>query len=196
MANPPETRASLLARVRDRADGDAWGQFVELYGPLLYRWGRRHGLQDADAADLAQEVLRSAVAALPGFTYDRGRGRFRGWLLTVAANRLRDWRASPRRAERGSGDTDVQRRLEAVAAPDEEAWWESEYQRSVFVWAAERVRGEFRPATWQAFWRTAVEGCSGEEAGRELGLSPGAVHVARSRVLARLKQVVHEQLEQ
>src|SRR4051794_19657995 len=106
MPEPP-TRASLLARLRDPRDAEAWGQFVELYAPLIFGWGRRRGLQDADAADLTQEVLRAVAASLPAAGYDPAKGAFRGWLYAVTRNKLNTFLARQGRAPRGSGDPEV-----------------------------------------------------------------------------------------
>src|SRR5262245_22647225 len=112
MQPPPETRASLLVRLRDADDADAWRTFVELYAPLVYSLGRKHGLQDADAADLTQEVFASVAAAVRSLEYDPRRGRFRAWLYTVARNRLLDFQRRLVLA-RGSGDPAMQAALEA-----------------------------------------------------------------------------------
>ena len=196
MQPSPETRASLLVRIRDGGDREAWQRFVDLYGPLIYGLGRKHGLQDADSADLAQEVLQLVAAAVRSLVYDPRRGHFRGWLYTVARNRLLDFQRRKRLVQ-GSGDSAVQELLEKQAAPPEpEADWERDYERRVFAWAAERVRVDFRPNTWEAFWLTAVEGLTSEEVAARLGMSLGAVGVARSRVLARLKETVRPLLEE
>jgi RNA polymerase sigma-70 factor (ECF subfamily) len=193
MNDSPATRASLLVRLRDRHDGEAWRQFVAVYAPLVYGFARKRGLQDADAADLMQEVLRAVAGASPRLEYDPRRGTFRGWLYTVTRNKLYNFLSGRRRRERGSGATGEQELLEEQAAPAEEsALWDREYERRLFSWAAERVRGEFQPATWQAFWQTAVEGKGAREAGAALGLSVGAVYVAKSRVLARLREEVRQ----
>jgi RNA polymerase sigma-70 factor (ECF subfamily) len=191
----PETSPSLLVRIRDAADREAWRLFVDLYGPLVYALGRRHGLQDADAADLTQDVLQSVASAVRSLQYDPRRGSFRGWLYTIVRNRLLDAQRC-RCPVQGSGDTAVQHWLESQPAPEPEPSWDRDYERRVFAWAAERVRVDFRPSTWQAFWLTAVEGLSTEEAGRRLGMSLGAVQVARSRVMARLKETVRPLLEE
>jgi RNA polymerase sigma-70 factor (ECF subfamily) len=189
MADAPTTRLSLLARIRDLHDAQAWAEFVDIYAPLVYALARRCGLQDADAADLTQEVLRKVLRAAPQFAYDPQRGSFRAWLFTVARNELR--RASEGRdCERGSGSTEVQRLLEEQPAPQEAAQWEREYQERLFAWATEKVRPDFRPATWQAFWRTAVQGQDARAVAADLGMSVGAVYIARSRVLARLREQV------
>ena len=191
MTDPPLTRPSLLVRLRDARDGDAWRQFVELYAPLVYRYARRHRLQDADAADLTQEVLRAVSGAVGRFDYDPGRGSFHGWVYTLAHRKLCDFLTRRRRQEQGSGDTATQGLLADLPAPEGEQW-ERDYERRVFVWAAGRARAEFREATWQAFWQTAVEGRPAAEVAGALGMSVGAVYIAKSRVQARLKALVQE----
>jgi RNA polymerase sigma-70 factor (ECF subfamily) len=188
----PSTRPSLIARIRAPDDADAWGQFVAVYGPLVHGFARRRGLQEADAADVTQEVLRAVARAAGDLDHQPGRGAFRRWLFTLARNRVIDFYKSARRRDRGAGDTDALEMLAEVPAPHEEPDWDREYERQVFGWAADRVRPEFQEKTWRAFWLTAVEGRPGPEAAAELGMSLGAVHVARSRVLARLKVVVRE----
>ncbi len=193
MSDSPATRPSLLVRIRDARDDAAWSQFVEIYAPLVYGFARRHGLQDADAADLTQDVLRAVSRAVRDLDYDARRGSFRGWLFTVARNELRDFLAGRKRPGRGSGDTDMHRRLHEVPAPDDSsAWWDQEYERQLFAWAAAQVRGRFQEATWQAFWQTAVEGKSGKEVARSLGLSVAAVYLAKGRVMARLKEQIRQ----
>jgi RNA polymerase sigma-70 factor (ECF subfamily) len=192
MEEAPVTRASLLVRIRDGHDADAWRQFVTLYAPVVYRFARRRGLQDADAADLMQEVFRSVAAAAGRLNYDPKRGTFRGWLYTVTRNKIYSFLGAQQRRPRGSGDSGTQEWLEAQAAPDDSAndEWDREYQRRQFAWTAEQVRGEFTDQTWQAFRQTAVEDVPAKEVARRLGMSPGAVYVAKSRVLARLRDKV------
>jgi RNA polymerase sigma factor (sigma-70 family) len=185
-----QTRASLLLRIRDPKDVLAWAEFVRLYAPLLHAYGMKHGLQDADAADLAQETLRNVLRAAPEFVYDPARGSFRGWLYTIARNEIR--KAAGRAAGRAlTGDSEVREMLDAV--PDREAdreEWDREYRLNLFHWAARRVRAEFREATWQAFWRTAVGGEEIAAVASDLGLSAGGVYIARSRVTTRIRQEI------
>jgi len=192
MTSSPHTRPSLLVRIRDAADREAWRQFVELYAPLVYRFARRRGLQDADAADLAQDVLSAVARSSERLEYDPRRGSFRGWLFTVARNKLHTFLKRQERQRRRTEDVAVERLPEepAVAGPDEAALWEQEYQQRLFDWAAEQVRGHFQDRTWQAFWQTAVEARPPREVAEALGLSVGAVYIAKSRVLARLKEQV------
>jgi RNA polymerase sigma factor (sigma-70 family) len=193
MKQLPATRASLLVRLRDPHDGEAWRQFVQVYASVVYGFARKRGLQDADAADLMQDVFRAISAAIGRLDYDPARGSFRSWLFTVTRSKLYNFLASQRRQVRGSGDPGVQEQLEEQSAPGEEAaaLWDREYEQRVFTWATQQVRGEFQEATWQAFWLTAVEGVGAREVGARLRMSPGAVYVAKSRILARLKEEVH-----
>ena len=193
MSHSPATRASLLVRIRDHADAAAWARFVDIYGPLIYGFVRQRGLQDADAVDLVQEVLRSVAGAISRLEYDPRRGSFRGWLFTIVKNRLRNDLKVKQRRESGSGDSAVAEQLAEEPAPDEwEAQWDVEHQQRLLAWASERVKAEVEPRTWQAFRLTAVEGRSGREAAQELEMSVAAVYLAKSRVMSRLKEFVRE----
>jgi RNA polymerase sigma-70 factor (ECF subfamily) len=193
MAELPTTRPSLLVRLRDARDREAWRQFVQLYGPVVYAYGRRRGLQDADAADLTQDVLRAVSTAVGRLDYDPRRGGFGRWLFTVAHHKLHDLLLRQRRPGRGSGDSDVQRWLEERPARDTDAAvWDQEYERRLFHWAAEQVRPCFQESTWQAFWLTAVEGRSGKDVAEALGLTVAAVYLAKGRVMARLRDLVQQ----
>jgi len=186
-----ETRASLLLRIRDPKDGLAWSEFVRLYAPLLHSYGMKNRLQDSDAADLTQDALRLVFRAAPEFRYDPAKGSFRGWLFTIARNEIRKFITRKAHRERGTGDSDMRQILEEQpdAQPDE-GEWDREYQLTLFHWAAERVKVDFRDATWQVFWRTVVQNEPVEVVSRELGLTTGAVYIARSRVLTRIKQEI------
>src|SRR5204863_4748810 len=142
---------SLVVRLRDARDERAWAQFVELYAPLVFGFARKHGLQDADAADLTQDVLQAVSGGIRRLDYDPRRGSFRGWLFTVARNKLRNFLAAQRRPGRATGDADAQDRLAELPAREDDhtAWWDQEYERRVFSWAADQVRGSFQVSTWQ-----------------------------------------------
>ena len=162
---------------------------MNLYGPVVYGFARKRGLQDADAADLMQEVMRSVSSSIGQMEYDRKRGSLGGWLFT--RNKVFNFLSARRIRPQGSGDSATNQMLnshpDASDASDE---WEREYQRRLTALAMERIKREFQENTWRAFWLTAVEGIAAPEAARQVGLSTGAVYVAKSRVLARLKDEV------
>jgi RNA polymerase sigma-70 factor (ECF subfamily) len=191
MAEFPPTRASLLVRLRDCQDRAAWTEFVELYGVLIYNYARKQGLQDADAADLGQEILRAVAGSVSRLDYDPRLGLFRNWLFTLVRRKLVNWRAAHARRPLICGDSATHELIEkAPAPPSDEAAWEAEWEDRVFAWACEQVRKDVAESTWQAFWRTAMEGQRTGQVAADLGLSATAVYVARHRVMARLKDLV------
>jgi RNA polymerase sigma factor (sigma-70 family) len=193
MPQPPTTQPSLLVRLRDAQDERAWGQFVDLYAPLVYDYARRRGLQDADAADLTQTVLRVIASAIQRLDYDPQRGSFRGWLFTIVRRKLSTFLSRRHDFCKGTGGSAVQRLLEEQPAPAEEtAEWDSEYEQRLFAWAVEQVRPLVRATTWQAFWMTAVEGKDSKEVAATLGVNVGTVYLAKSRVMARLKALIQQ----
>src|SRR5438128_1125425 len=119
------TSPTLLERLRRPTEKGAWSRFLELYTPLLYHWARHLGLNDADAADLVQEVFTTLVQRLPEFHYDPSKG-FRRWLRTVTLNKwrnhLRDRAVAPAGEDPGG--------LAEVAAPEDSgAFGEAEYRQ-------------------------------------------------------------------
>lgn len=191
MAISPTTKPSLLLRIRDPRDVAAWSQFVDVYGPLVFAFLQRQGLQDADASDVAQEAMVDVAQAIGGFDYQPDQGGFRQWLFTVVKNRLRKyWRDMPRQP-RGTGDTQAQRRLLEVPAPESQSeTWDETYQRRLFQYAAHIIRRDFNETTWQAFSRTAVHGEAPQQVARSLGMTVAAVYLAKARVKARVREQV------
>ncbi len=189
-ASAPVTRPSLLLRLRDLKDAEAWREFVRLYTPLVFGHCRRQGLQEADAADVAQEVMRVAAQAMPEFEYDAQRGKFRGWLLQTTRHRLYKFYRQQSRAPLPASETVIERFVDGEPGADERARWEEDYRQRLFDWAAEKARPEFQAATWEAFWLTAVKSVSVKEVAGQLGISVGAIYIARSRVIARLRELI------
>ncbi len=189
----PLTRASLLVRLRDGANNGAWREFTNLYGPVIYGFARKRGLQDADAADVMQDVLRSISGAIGRLDYDRRQGTFRGWLFTVTRNKVYNFLSARRIRPQGSGDSTTNRMLAAQPEISDGAdAWEVEYQRRLAAIAMERIKGEFQPNTWRAFQLVAVDGQPVADVARQVAMSAGAIYVAKSRVLARLRDEVEQ----
>lgn len=187
----PLTRASLLIQIRDGSNHSAWREFMNLYGPVVYGFARKRGLQDADAADLMQDVMRSVASAIGDLDYDRSRGSFGGWLFTITRNKIFNFLSARRIRPRAAGDTATNQLLNSTPDVNDGAeTWELEYQRRITALAIERIQQEFQENTWLAFRMTAIEGIAAGDAAQQIGMSPGAVYVAKSRVLARLKDEV------
>lgn len=194
MSAPPTTRYSLILRIQDPQNHAAWVEFLAIYEPLVYRLARRRGFQDADARDLCQDVFRAVAGAARRWTPDPARGSFRGWLFRIAQNQLLNALRRQRRHGRASGDSGVARLLETQPADGDEDVREiqAECRRRLFQLAAESIEREFTRSTWQAFWQTAVLSREVARVAADLGISSGAVYIARSRVLARLRERVGE----
>src|SRR5438105_9954042 len=144
----PLTRASLLVQIRDGSNRAAWQEFVNLYGPVVYGFARKRGLQDADSADLMQDVLRSIATAIGRLDYDRKQGTFRGWLFTITRNKVFNFLSARRIRPQSSGDSATNPLLNAH--PDAEEGtdaWEMEYQRRLAALAMDRIKGEFQDTT-------------------------------------------------
>ncbi|MGB7346625.1 MAG: sigma-70 family RNA polymerase sigma factor [Pirellulaceae bacterium] len=193
----PDTRESLIARLPDHTDRAAWHEFVELYEPLIYGIGRRHGLQRADAGDLVQDVLVAVANSIQNFEPDRQRGRFRSWLFRIARNQSLLQLRKLKHHVPGTGDSDVSRMLHNHAADDPtETEFDAAFRRRAFRWAARRVRENVQSATWEAFSRTAIGGESPQSVADAMKIEVGAVYLSRSRVMAKLRRAVENVSEE
>jgi RNA polymerase sigma-70 factor (ECF subfamily) len=186
-----ETSPSLLLRVQGNQAG-AWERLVELYAPLVYHWCRRSQLSPEDTADVFQEVFRAVSTHIAEFRRDRPGDSFRGWLRTIARNKIRDHFRRLHDQPRAVGGTDAQQRMQAVpeAVLDEDDPSEQNVIRRQLHRALEMIRGEFEDRTWQAFWLVQMDGRATDEVGAELGMTAAAVRKAKLRVLRRLRQEV------
>jgi RNA polymerase sigma-70 factor (ECF subfamily) len=191
---PPSSGAtsrSLLERVKAN-EAAAWDRLVGLYAPLVFQWCRRWNLHDEDTADILQEVFQSVVTHIEGFRKARPEDTFRGWLRTITRNKVRDHFRRRGREPNAIGGSAAQVRLAQFPDPDlaeeEDRGKDDDADWGLFHRALNLIRNEFEERTWQAFWRTAVEGQAPTDVGAELSMSPGAVRVAKSRVLRRLRE--------
>jgi RNA polymerase sigma-70 factor (ECF subfamily) len=183
------TPRSLLERVR-AGDSAAWEQLISLYAPLVFHWCQRWDLQDQDIADICQEVFLSVLGHIATFRKERKGDTFRGWLRTILRNKVHDHFRRLGQQGQGVGGTDAQRRFaqQPLPPPHEEGEVAGVEERALFHRALELIRAEFEPRTWQAFWQTTIDGRASNDVAADLGMSPGAVRVAKSRVLHRLRE--------
>jgi RNA polymerase sigma-70 factor (ECF subfamily) len=184
----PETSESLLAKLRDPADHEAWSEFVSIYRPLIYRVARTVGMQDADALNLTQDVLSKVAQQSANWDATGRPQRFRGWLATVARNAAID-SLRLRRPDQPTGSDSVAEVLQSLPAGSNRSQdvFRLELERQAFRWAARRIHSEFTETTWIAFWETTVVGRPCSEVAEQLGRRVGAIYTARSRVMERLR---------
>ena len=189
----PETRDTLLARLRDPADMQAWSEFTRLYEPVIKGFVTGRGLQTADAQDICQHVLWAVARAADDWPGHAEPGRFRKWLATVTRNATLNVLQREMR-HRGSGRSSVWDYLNALPAPnaDLDRAWEMERLDQIYRAAARVVESRFSPEVWQLFHRTTVGGEATEAVALELGKLPGAAYTARSRVMKALRTVALE----
>jgi RNA polymerase sigma-70 factor, ECF subfamily len=183
------THQSLLVRAQAGDEG-AWQNLTDLYRPLIGGWLRYQAVPAGEVDDLVQDILLSVVQKLSSFRHSGRRGAFRSWLRAIAHSRACDfWRARSRQVL-ASGDSGVAEILRQLEDADSELnrQWDEEHDQYVLRCLLDTMALEFEASTVQAFRRVALEGASSEEAAQELGLSVGAVYIAKSRVLHRLRE--------
>lgn len=185
-----ETSASLLDRLREQPDEKSWQRLVDLYTPLIRGWLRRHANLKHDTDDLVQEVFAVVVRKLPQFQREPRQGAFRCWLRHITVNCLRDsWRARRSRPV-ATGDSNFLQMLDQLEDPNSglSQLWDQEHQLHITHRLLEFIKPEFKPTSWRAFQRVALEGAAPDQVAAELGISVNAVTIAKSRVLFRLRQ--------
>jgi RNA polymerase sigma-70 factor (ECF subfamily) len=193
--NPELTQPSLLSRVRDPSNDAAWREFEAKYRELLVRFCRRQGWQLADAEDLVQTVMASLVKSLPGFVYDKARGRFRDYLYRAVRNAMSQRSARPKERA-GALDMDEGAWPGAASVEDDPALvaaWEQEWVHHHYRMAMVGVRKSFEARSVEVFERS-VAGESVESLAGAFGMSTQAVHKVRQRIRARLEELIAAQI--
>jgi RNA polymerase sigma-70 factor (ECF subfamily) len=192
------TSRSLLAHAQ-QDDAAAWTRLVNLYAPLVASWCRRWGVAEQDLVDLLQDVFAAVAKNLAHFRKQRAGDTFRGWLLTITRNKVRDHYRRRSTQPAAVGGTEASLRMAQLLDPDSEPTTETVEADPAFSdvlhRALESIRGEFHEHTWRAFWGVAVEGRAAADVARDLAMQPGAVRVAKSRVLFRLRRELGDVLK-
>ena len=193
----PETRLTLINKLRNPQDVQAWEDFHDIYQPLIFRICLSKGLQHADATDVTQEVLLRVTRAIESYRHQQAGATFRGWLHRITRNLVID-----HFRKQGADPMVVasENRLDEVLASepnaDETQAFQIEFQRQMFVVASNEVCTQVKPQTWQAFWKTEVEHLPVEAVADLLGMTKGAIYVARSRVIARIRKAVEQRMQE
>jgi RNA polymerase sigma-70 factor (ECF subfamily) len=181
-----ETSSTLLARVQGM-DKEAWERFSQLYGPLIYRWCRRAGLQESDAGDVGSKVFEAVFKNIGSFSRTRPGASLRGWLYRITQNKIRDSRGGPL-GGKGEGGEEALRRLERMPAAPLDEGADAEDESLLLQRAVELIRKDFEPKTWQAFlWMVMDKRCAVDVA-KELDTTTNAVYLAVARIKRRLRQ--------
>lgn len=179
------TSESLLFRMANGEDHEAWQRFVRLYTPLIYYWARKTGLQEADSRDIVQDVLAIVFRKIGNFEYEASKS-FRGWLRKITLNRHRELC----RKKSVQREPVSQSALFELAIEKAESTWDLDYQSTLVNEAMRIVRPEFEPATWNAVIEFLAEPATADEVAKKHSVSRWTVYSAKSRLLVRLRQVL------
>jgi RNA polymerase sigma factor (sigma-70 family) len=189
-----QTRSSLLLRVADPNDKQSWGEFYEIYHPILIRYVRSRGIEPSDAEDIVQDIFLSKLrGAMGNFQFDRERGRFRTWLFEVTMNAIRDWgRRRQHQPHVAAGSGEFTGPIIPSVTEELSRQWNELHREQIVKFALKKSREFFEPVTWQCFEQRTLLGRSGSDVAGELGLSVGAVYTNAHRVLEKVRQLCLE----
>ena len=196
MKPTPETRFSLIERLKRPSEMDAWSEFASIYQPLIVDICRNKGLQHADANDVAQEVLSRVSKSIGKFDSEKTGATFRGWLYRITRNLTVDFfrRRNKDPLKNAVASDEFQDLVDPTA--DESLEFQLGFQKQLFLVVAQSVESQVQPKTWSAFWKVEVERQDPADVARELGISRGAVYVSKSRVITKLKKEVNLRLQE
>jgi RNA polymerase sigma-70 factor (ECF subfamily) len=196
----PSLSTSLLFNAR-AMQPEAWARLVDVFSPIVYRWARRSGLAEADAADVVQDVFLAVAKGIGGFERQKDSGSFRSWLATITRNRIRDFFRKKARYETAEGGTRALQRLNQMSADAPQEPSDAELDQSVDLAelghriparVLQILKADCEPKTWQAFWMTAVLGDSASDVAQRLNINVASVYQAKSRMLRRLRKRIDE----
>lgn len=185
------TRSTLLVRLRDRGDTDAWETFHSLYRPLICGYAVSRGLGSAEAEDVAQQCSQVVMERIAEYEH---LGSFKAWLRAIAEHKIVD---QIRRARRlVQGDTAFwgeQRSAVGARAPDSpEAMWDRQWERAHIMHCAERAKRSVNESTYEAFEACVVRGMDPAAVASLLNITLAQVYVAKHRVLERIRTMLRE----
>jgi RNA polymerase sigma-70 factor (ECF subfamily) len=188
---PPDSLSPTLLQRLQAADAGAWERVHYLFRPTVYAWCLAQGLAPPEAEDVVQEVFLAVAGAIADFRRQRPHDSFRGWLFRITQNKVRDQRRRSGKQPAAAGGTTAQHRLDQVAEPQpatEDLPPAAADSQALYRRALDLIQSHFEERTWKAFWGLAVEGRPGKDVAADLGLSVGAVYIAKTRVLKRLRE--------
>lgn len=184
---PPETRPSLIIKLKDQRNATAWTEFVCAYEPFLLQLVQRQGTPPRHAPDATQQLLLTIARSVESWQDDGQTASFRRWLSRVARNVVIKFMTRERRQPAPEGGSDFLTQLEQLPDITADETRERQYEHELIVWAAGQVRGDFHETSWTAFWETQIEGRGVAAVASELGVSPGSIYMSRSRIFARIR---------
>ena len=180
------TRSTLLVRLKDLDNQQAWQEFFDVYWTLLFNFARRAGLNEPDAEEVVMDTVETVARKIEDFEYNRQTGRFKSWLLTIVRFKLGDrFRKKKRQAEKGevaSLDEIAEGQVMDADAPELEKIWDAEWQKRMIDMALERVKQLVGHKQYQIFHCYVIQEQAAEDVAEFLEVSKAQVYVAKNRV--------------
>jgi RNA polymerase sigma factor (sigma-70 family) len=181
-----QTRSTLLVRLRDLTDRQAWATFDRLYRPMIVGYARARGLPQADADDVGQQCAQAVLEQIGGYAHA---GSFRAWLRSIAEHKIADLFRRRREVPIGSSPPGAR---ETAAGPDPAQLWDRHWDQAHLRFCAEAVRHEVADDTYAAFVGYALDGRPAAAVAASLGMTTNQVYVSKHRVLQRLRDMMLE----
>jgi RNA polymerase sigma factor (sigma-70 family) len=188
------TRLSLLSRLRNLEDQTSWQRFFDTYWPLIFNVARRAGLSEVEAQDVVQDTVIAVARQIPDFRYDRARGSFKSWLLTITRRRIADhwrkkyYRVAGREVHREETLDTKQTEMEPLAGAEMERIWTEEWEQHILDTALARIKRAANPLQFQMFHLHVIKGQNVDQVTERLGVKAAEVYWAKYRLGARLKK--------
>jgi RNA polymerase sigma-70 factor (ECF subfamily) len=198
------TDPALLFRLRNWEDRASWSEFYRLYHDFVYRFARRSGLSHADAQEVTQDVFKGAAEAIHGFESDPRRGKFRGWIMTLARWRISDKFRARHPHERQLARSDFQSGAwiepgEIEGLPDNreiESSWESEWQLGVIETALNRISRRVPAKHFQVFDLYGRQNWPAHRVADALGVNRSSIYLIHHRLTKLLREEIKRLEEQ
>ena len=184
---PSSTSPSLLIRLRNPQDHDAWQQFLDVYSPVVRAYCFQRSIQVADADDIVQEIMARLAGAIKSFDYDPAKGLFRAWLGTIAANQIKTFLAKGARRV----DAEVASTASFATYEDPDSEWVAIFSERVFTVACHQVRQEVSDVAWKIFEATWIRKEQASQVAKRFGITTHADYVNKSRVLKRMEEEIN-----
>ena len=194
------TRPSLLGRLQAGDDAQSWEEFYRIYGKLVRDFALQAGLSATEADEVVQETVIATSRHLPEYHYDPKKCRFKTWLLNQTSWRIKDQlkkrrrqssfiqASASRQADDETSGTATINRVPDPAALDLETVFETQWQRSLYAGALERVKGKFSLKQFQIFDLVVTQEWPAADVAKSLGVSLANVYVTRHRISAAIKK--------
>lgn len=177
------TRPSLLIRVRDHQDAEAWQEFFDLYSPLLYSYARDRKLSHEDAEDIRASCYETIVKRIAKFRHDELNSGFRAWLRTMVERKVIDLYRKRKMLNADSLDIiNLQSTEESL-----DDVWERNWRLHHLRYCVGQVGKRVQPSTLVVFRLLTESGLPASEVCSRMNMTADQVYKIKSRMLDMIR---------